>query len=279
MIIAVDTEYQDLIWRCVNGGDRISTRNASVHRRTIHYSEFESTPLVGVRKIAWKNALREWQWFMSGSNQIDELAESVRPWWAPWADEDGVVANNYSHQFRKFHGKDRITDQIEYLISGIRDHPYSRRNVITTWNTADMESKDTPITNCHGTVIQAFCTPAEPDGKDGSLPDTLDIFTYQRSVDVICGLPHNWIQYWAFLLWLAHRTGKQPGRLQWMGGDVHVYQAHTQLAQKIISIGHRAISPTPELVYTPTSSEFLANDFSLSGEYQPVLTEKAGMVV
>src|SRR5690606_26897284 len=126
-----------------------------------------------------------------GSEDIKDLHPSVRPWWEPWANIEGQVLFNYSDQFRAFAGTDgRVVDQIEYLIDGIKNHPYSRRNVITTWNAADMTNPACPITNCHSTVTQAFVNP----------DNSLHLVTYQRSVDVICGLPHNWIQYWSFLL-------------------------------------------------------------------------------
>lgn len=265
--------YSDLIWRCLMTGQEITTRNSQVRRNPLESFEFSSTPLVCLRKTAWRNAIREWEWFMSGSSNINDLAESVRPWWSPWADEDGYVHNNYSAQFRTSFGKNRMCDQIEYLVEGVKTHPFSRRNVITTWNTADMVDKETPITNCHGTVIQAFVNPN----------NTLDLFTYQRSVDVICGLPHNWIQYWAFLQWLSHRTGRSVGKLTWMGGDIHIYSQHLPLARKIIGLPYEGLRGAPDLIYSPPPGEkkvpFRAGDFSLSGEYTPVLTDRAEMVV
>lgn len=213
----IDDIYTGLISDVLTTGDEITTRNATV-RRLIHYPvEITSTPLVSVRKTAWKNALREWEWFMSGSPDINDLHPSVRPWWTPWADKTGWVNWNYSMQFRRY-GDTSGFDQIAYLIDGIKNHPFSRRNVITTWHTEDMNREDCTITNCHGTVIQAFVRP----------DDSLHLVTYQRSVDVVCGLPHNWLQYWAFLLWVAHWSWRAVGSLTWIGGDVHVYEEHRE---------------------------------------------------
>ena len=138
---------------------------------------FKSTPLVSTRRTAWLNALREWEWFMSGSNDINNLHEKVHHWWQPWADKEGYINYNYSAQFRGAMGSALDTrgspielDQIKYLQDAIKNHPYSRRSVITTWNAADMTALDCSITNCHGTVIQAFVEP-----EDNSLH--LTIFT------------------------------------------------------------------------------------------------------
>jgi thymidylate synthase len=243
---------------------------------------FNQTPLIRARKTAWRNCLHEWEWFMTGSSQIDSLHPSTQHWWRPWAGKLGYVNNNYSEQFRSFSGvvtngeeeKLVTVDQINLLLTGIRAHPYSRRNVATTWNTAEMVNKNTPITNCHGTVIQLFV----------GAQNKLSLVTYQRSVDVICGLPHNWFQYWAFLLWLAYHGKREVGTLHWIGGDCHLYDIHEELAARVYraarDIGDSL--PTPRLHYVPKRSSdetFKANDFHLEGDYKPVIEETARMVV
>ena len=268
---SVDTVYAALLDRILTTGQEVVTRNARVKRTFAEKVVFASTPLVAARKTAWRNCLREWEWFMSGSENINDLHPSVRPSWAPWADADGWIANNYGVQLRFFvghYGHNGAVDQIAAMVDGVRNHPFSRRNVITTWNTADMLASETTITNCHGTVIQAFVT----------ADDSLHLVTYQRSADVVCGLPHNWIQYWAFLLWLANRSGRTPGTLTWLGGDVHVYEQHWDLAREIIAAVPQC-SPTPQLVYVPTDEDFRTDDFTLSGEYWPVVVKRAEMVV
>jgi thymidylate synthase len=268
----INGEYANLLRTLLHTGKPISTRNSDVKRLISYQTVISSTPLVGLRKTAWKSALREMEWFLSGSTNIHDLHPSVHSWWKPWANEQGKVMNNYSAQFREFWGAGGWVDQIQLLLDGVKEHPYSRRNVITTWNTADMVHPETPITNCHGTVIQAF---VDND-------NVLDIATYQRSVDTVCGLPHNWVQYWALLLWVAHRTGRKPGSLHWTGGDVHLYRVHYDLAERIIKTWFYSCDDslkTPEIIYKPSSDEFKADDFILDSPYNPLLTDRAEMVV
>ncbi len=141
---------------------------------------FNDTPLISVRRTAWKNALREMEWFLSGSSNIDDLHKNVRSWWKPWADANGDVPNSYSKQFRRAEGCTTTyvdlgdhfgqivksideVDQIEYAINTLKNDPYSRRNVITTWHAYDMiSSAETKIANCHGTSIQCFVDPKDP---------------------------------------------------------------------------------------------------------------------
>lgn len=263
-----NSEYLDVIRGVFDRGEDVVTRNSRCRRTFAHQCRFDRFPLVSYRKTAWKTALREWEWFMSGSNRLEDLHPSVRPWWQPWA-KHGYVPHNYSRQFRNFYGANDGVDQVQLLIDGVRDHPFSRRNVITTWNTADMVDLSCPITNCHGTVIQAFV----------STDDKLHLVTYQRSADVICGLPHNWVQYWAFLVWMAHQTGRLVGTLTWIGGDVHIYEAHAELALRIRK-GYIGTPQTPGLLYAGArDTPFRADDFSLDGSYLYGTDERAEMVV
>jgi thymidylate synthase len=268
----VDTIYQKLVHDVMERGEVVLNRNGTTWREfVVGPFHFSSTPLVSIRKVPWKYGLDEFQWFMSGSDYLYDLPESVRRWWSPWGSQYGHVEFNYSIQFRDFRGTgDRSIDQIQYLIDGIKNHPNSRRLCITTWNTADMTHPKCPISNCHGSFIQCSV------GGDG----LLNLFMFQRSADVIVGLPVNWLQYWAFLLWLCHCTDKYPGTLTWMGGDVHVYHEHKDLANRIVNLESKWWPETPELKYIPSSEEFKANDFSLDGcEYKPIISESAKMVV
>lgn len=225
---------------------------------------FASTPLVCCRITAWRKALLEMEWFLSGSSNITDLHPSVRKWWEPWANEAGCVSNNYSKQLRHFGNE---FDQWLWFVKAIQKHPFSRRNVLTTWNPEEMANPKTPITNCHLTLLQAFV----------DATDALCFVTYQRSADAVCGLPHNWIQAWALLLWTAHRTGHNVGSLTWIGGDVHLYEEHVPLVKKILSVEESVESP--QLIYTPNSEVFLASDFSLSADYLPVIRDAAKMIV
>src|SRR5215831_5755155 len=217
----VDLEYGKLIRKIMDKGDDIKARNGEVKRIVGHEVVFDSTPLVSLRKTAWLSALREMEWFMSGSNNINDLHENVRGWWRPWENANGEISYNYGYQFRSYQG---WFDQIQFLVEGIKHHPFSRRNLVTTWNPIDMNSSGCLITNCHGTLLQAFI----------DQDDKLDLIMVQRSVDTIVGLPCNWIQYWSLLLWLAKETDKKIGKLHWYGMDVHLYSVHKDIILGIL---------------------------------------------
>lgn len=266
----VNARFKDIVNTVLTKGSDMQARNSMTKRNMNLTATFTKTPLITLRTTAWRNALREFEWFLSGSNNINDLHPKVRPWWIPWANTAALIPNNYSQQFRNFVGRKKSCDQIQYMIDTLIKDPGSRRNVITTWNTADMIDEDTNITNCHGSVIQAFVNP----------DNTVHLTMYQRSADLLLGVPHNWIQYWAFLHYLAHRSGRDVGSFTWIGGDCHIYESHLEMAKKICNYAaDRAYYDIPNLVYTPTSDEFKAEDFSLDAKPQFLIKEKLEMIV
>lgn len=264
----VNTQYAECLKEIMTNGSEVNTRNSITKRIRNMTTVFDRTPLVSVRRTAWRNALLEMEWFLSGSSNINDLNPKVHHWWKPWADTNGQIKNNYSKQFRRFENKTEEVDQIEYLVEAIKNHPFSRRAVITTWNTADMISKETPITNCHGSLIQAF---VEPD-------NSLHLTMYQRSADMLLGTSHNWIQYWALLMWLAKQSDRNVGTLTWIGGDCHIYKDHYDVVNEICSLSD--LPDNPNLVYNGNQGDsFKAEDFWLDTKYTPLLDKSAKMVV
>lgn len=229
---------------------------------------FDRTPLVTLKKTAARKAIREMEWFLSGDSQCPpELLD----WWDGQLyyvnSNEGYYYYGYAHQFRDFGGCGYVDgfdlsgrDQVKKLIIGIKEHPHSRRNVMTTWHPEEMaliaehnNNPNTPAT-CHGTIIQAFVRKGE-----------LSLKTYQRSADLILGVPHNWIQYWALLLWLCNQCDLAPDRLLWMFGDAHIYDepSHLEVANAIINAPHRKSGI--ELQYSGDKADFNTSDFRWVG--------------
>ena len=276
-MITANDAYINTTKQVMESGIPVNTRNSEVLRATNIIHTFDGTPLVTVRKTAWKLALREMEWFLSGSNNIKDLHPSVRHWWEPWKEEFGAISGNYGEQFRhsvqSYQNPDTLDnsfDQIEYLVRGIKNHPFSRRNVITTWNTGDMANPHTPITNCHGSIIQAFV----------NNDNEIDLTMYQRSGDFLLGVQHNWIQYYAFILWLARETDRKPGKLTWVGGDVHIYKDHWNVAHEILGI-QSGYTDAPQLVLRDqTPGPFKADEFELTSPAPaPIIKTKIPMIV
>lgn len=276
-MIDANIQYRDLLVALYYDGTSLETRNGAV-RSVIDYPPliFRETPLVTWRKTAWKKALREMEWFLSGDSLCPP---ELRDWWDGQLNKNNRYLNGYGHQFRHYtenlpRGKSGF-DQILYLLEGIIGHPGSRRLVATTWNPSDMaeitqtnQNPKTP-TCCHASLIQCHVRAGE-----------LHMTQYQRSADVLLGVPHNWIQYWALLLYLAHWTRLEPGTLRWIFGDLHLYldQTHVECAEEFLGLdplpapARCALRYQPSVAWTGAIPEFKAADFVMEGEVpEPVI--------
>lgn len=270
----IDRLYGELVSAILMQGEYVRTRNSGVYRLFVpDVLRIDEFPLVQLRKTAYKKALREMEWFMSGDTQCPV---ELQDWWAGQLNEDMRLIDGYGTQLRRApHSYNGYNDQIRATLGDLRDHPFSRRILITTWNPGDMaaitENNDNPNTPtcCHATMIQ-YSVSADQDGK----PKTLNAYHFQRSADVLLGLPHNLVQHWALLTFFAHHAGLKVGRLAYQLGDAHLYdeQSHLQAAQSILrwTQGYNSTADAPTLVYkyggevdelgVPT---FKASDFSV----------------
>lgn len=263
-----DHLYRKLLQTVSEYGELIDTRNHLTKSCCdLDPITFTQTPLVTLRKTAWKLALREMEWFMSGDTKCpDELMG----WWREQLGYGGMYRGGYSHQYRRS-GYNGTFDQIKYLLEGLRNNPNSRRLVMTTWNPMDManmtELNHNPLTPscCHGSLVQLFV-------REGQVSMT----AYQRSADLLLGIIHNWCQYWALLMYFASQSNLKVGALRWVIGDAHLYcdQSHDDVVKAIIKcdLSKRLLSE-PELVYNGGSNcDFRASDFEMIGEIQEPVT-------
>lgn len=259
-----DKEYILLLSEISEQGELVETRNGQTKRLfDLPRVVFNSFPLITIRKPAIKKAIEEFMWFLSGE---DTCPPNLMSWWAGQLNPENKYLLGYGHQLRKFNG---WFDQVEELIDGLVNHPYSRRHVITTWNPADMwnivDENSNPLTptTCHTTLGQFFC----------SRDNTISAFFHQRSADMLLGLPHNWIQSWAFLLWLARQSGRQINKMIWSFGDAHIYmeESHQNTLQELLSCLAYSCTSIPihnvDLMYWAQAGKpFNVEDFSIIGD-------------
>jgi thymidylate synthase len=234
---SADLTYAFLLQDILRFNNVVETRNHSCYCNPfLDTVTFNSLPLITVRKTAWKLALTEMEWFMSGYR---ECPEKLSKWWAGQLNHDGEYVDGYSQQFREssyFNRKEDDLggfDQIAYILDGLKNHQHSRRLVMTSWNTGEManitktnNNPQTPST-CHSTLIQFFVVNGE-----------LHVKHYQRSADTLLGVPCNWVQHWALLTYFAFHSNLKVGSLTWVFGDAHIYneESHIEAANQIIKV-------------------------------------------
>lgn len=272
MTTRADKIYLELLQMVLQDGDEVTTRNSECYSHfnlpNVTFTEF---PLVTLRKTAAMKSIKEMEWFLSGKA---ECPTELLDWWSGQLDEFNDLINGYSIQFRHstsyMDNESTLFDQVEFIHNALKTNPNSRRLVMSVWNPGEMANIVTANNNpntptcCHSIVVQFFV-------RNGRL----SMKTYQRSADMLLGVPHNWIQSWAMLMYFAKHSGLEVGSMTWMWGDAHIYkeQSHLDTVNQLLNTSKDLLGHPISLVYSNTSEEFIASDFKISGIIpDPVVT-------
>ena len=228
-------QYIQLLSKIIKEGynepnDRTGVGRRKISSAMIEHDMGEGFPSLTLRKIPPRVAYEELSLFLAGETQTKKLEDQgIYIWSGNTTKEfqkklnldhlpEGDMGKLYGYQLRSF--DDRF-DQLEMVYNSLRDNPSSSRHVCTYYN--PNQASEGVLYPCH--MVFQFI----PIG------DHLDLVFYMRSSDVILGLPTN-IQFYAFLLKImAKATGFIPGKVTYMGGDVHIYFNHINAANEMIT--------------------------------------------
>jgi len=241
-------------------------------------------PILTTKRVYWKTAVKEMLWFLTGGTNIRDLLLQKVSIWTDWplekyrgatgtnisqtefetriledsafAAEWGELGPVYGKQWRKWVGPDgKVYDQISNVLRTLKTNPSSRRILFHGWNVPEIDSMALPP--CH--LLYQYHVSS--DGR-------LSCLLFQRSADIVLGVPFNWTGAVALQLMLAQQAGLGLGEFVWMGGDVHLYKNHVDQAREQLS---RAPRPLPKMRLTgaPESIDgYRIEDFEVDG-YDP----------
>lgn len=235
-----------------NRPDRTGVGTLSVFGRQLRFDLAEGFPLVTTKKVHLKSIIYELLWFLSGKTNIAYLKEHKVTIWDEWADSKGELGPVYGKQWRRWEGPNgKVVDQIATVIESIKNNPYSRRHLIVSYNPADLPEFAPPA--CH-TLVQFYVS-----------GERLSCQLYQRSADLMLGVPFNIASYALLLLMVAQVTGYKAGEFVHTFGDVHIYSNHVEGAKLQLS---REPKPLPTMLLNPSVKDifsFTYDDFVLEG--------------
>lgn len=235
--------------------DRTGTGTQSVFGYQMRFDLSEGFPLLTTKKVHLKSIIHELLWFIAGDTNIKYLKDNGVTIWDEWADENGDLGPVYGHQWRSWPTPDGGTiDQLANVVDMIKNHPDSRRMIVSAWNVAEVEKMALPP--CHS-LFQFYVA----DGK-------LSCQLYQRSADVFLGVPFNIASYALLTMMIAQVCGLEPGEFVHTTGDTHIYvnhfeQVETQLSREPRKLPKMKINPEVKSIF-----DFKYSDFELV-DYDP----------
>lgn len=252
-------QYLSLLNRILTEGatktDRTGTGTMSVFGNQMRFNLADGFPLLTTKKLHLKSIIYELLWFLRGDTNVHYLQEHGVRIWNEWADENGDLGPVYGHQWRSWPDYNGGTiDQIQNVLDLIRNHPDSRRMIVSAWNPAEVEQMALPPCHC---LFQFYVA----DGK-------LSLQLYQRSADTFLGVPFNIASYALLLQMMAQVSGLEPGEFIHTTGDTHLYLNHLNQARLQLT---RTPRPLPKMRINPDVKnlfDFHYEDFQLEG-YDP----------
>lgn len=292
-----ETQYLELLNKCLTDGvvkgDRTGVGTRSLFAERIKTTVTNDFPLLTTKRLYTRAIFVELEWFLLGETNVKFLQDRRCSIWNEWAREGGDLGPVYGKQWRywrgpvtgvkpefthrspdRLHGLVEVTyasiDQIAEAIRLLREDPFSRRNVVSAWNVADLP--DMALSSCH-CLFQLNCRPMHAAQRAALLPEAeraqftgrgfldieypilddlgapkyfVDLQMYQRSADIFLGVPFNVASYALLLHVFARCAGRDyvPGDLTISFGDLHLYSNHVDQAREQLN---RALLPSPRL--------------------------------
>jgi|TARA_B110000977_G_scaffold70928_1_gene96285 thymidylate synthase len=230
--------------------DRTGTGTLSLFGYQMRFDLAQGFPVLTTKKLHLKSIIHELLWFLQGSTNTQYLTQNGVRIWDEWADENGDLGPVYGSQWRSWPKPDGgHIDQIEQLISQIKNNPDSRRLIVSAWNVADVEHMALPP--CH-MMFQFYVA----NGK-------LSCQLYQRSADIFLGVPFNIASYALLTMMVAQVCGLEAGDFVHTLGDAHLYSNHLEQVDLQLSRDPMAL---PQMHINPAVTDifgFKFDDFEL----------------
>ena len=228
--------------------DRTGTGTLSVFGHQMRFELTAGFPLVTTKKIHLPSMVYELRWFLRGDSNVAWLREHGVTIWDEWADERGELGPVYGAQWRAWRTPDGGTiDQIAQALEQLQRTPDSRRILVSAWNVGELGRMR--LLPCH-VLFQLYVAAGR-----------LSCQLYQRSADVLLGVPFNIASYALLMHLFAQQCDLEPGEFIWSGGDCHLYLNHLEQADMQLA---RSPLPLPQLVIhrrPPSIFDYRYEDF------------------
>jgi dihydrofolate reductase/thymidylate synthase len=240
-----EQQYLDLLEKIMKSGVKRLGRNGetiSIFKNDMTFDLRKGFPLLTTKKMFLRGVIEEFLFFIRGDTDSSKLSEkNVRIWEGNTSEKfimtrglpysRGVMGPMYGYQWRFFNAPYKLDDfgrplvseggfdQLADVVNLIKNDPYSRRILMTSYNPA--QSGMGVLYPCHSITIQFYVE-----------EDFLDMFCYNRSQDAFLGIPFNIASSSLLLMTIAKLTSKIPRFFYMTMGDTHVYSNHVEQVKK-----------------------------------------------
>jgi len=253
--IDINAQYRALL-RSALSGDKYPTRMGVDCTTYISPSPIRTLdfPIISIRKQFWKSIVMETLWLLMGDSRLDFLQKHGVKFWDPWALKDNSLGKAYAHQFRNFGGTDQFAD----VLKEVGNKSQSRRLLVNIWNGAELDDMSIPPC-CFAHQVRV-------------INDHIHMTVFQRSCDIVVGLPQNMATYGLLHRMYAQIAGLKPGLYSHHISDAHIYENQIDDARQLCTTGFSSpgkpwVEIHPDLSSADSLLDFLDRCKDFSTEY------------
>lgn len=227
----INVWYTGIISRILAEGSEDANRRTGMKVKALPGVTFETDtgeeglPLLGLRRIAAKNAVAEQMWFLAGRDNVRDFLSARTRIWDGFAEPDGTVTSAYGHRWRHWFD----VDQIEEVLKKLRADPSSRHGVVMMWD---------PRMDL---VVPQKNVPCPYTFTVGIIGGRLHLHLVVRSNDMVLGFPTDAAGFGWLLMVLAQELGVEPGKYTHSISNAHVYEDHWAAAGEMARRGEAAV--------------------------------------
>lgn len=210
-------------------------------------------PILTLRPIAWKSAIKEILWiYQDQSNDLDLLENKYDiHWWNEWDIGDRTIGQRYGATVKKH----RLMDK---LLAGLEENPFGRRHIMNLFQEDDLQSSK-------------GLYPCAMETQWAVRDNFLDMTLIQRSSDLPVANSINKIQYVALQMMVARHLGLEAGVFCHYVNNAHIYDRHIEQVKILLERKGQVDSKNIKLLLNQDKSnfyDFTIDDFNLVN-YKP----------
>jgi len=261
--------------------DRTGTGTKSVFGGQLRFDISKSIPMLTTKFVPFQLTVKELLFFLRGQTDTKILEKQGVNIWKGNTSRDfldnrgltdyeegemgpmyGWLWNYIGAEYKGCPSKSEYTNQginqLEKLVKGLKEDPWSRRHLLTSY--CPIYSDQGVLFPCHGLIANYYYS--EKDGLK-----RLSCHVYIRSSDGFLGLPINILSYAILTYIIAKKCGYLPYELIISFGDAHIYKNHYDAVSKQLS-SNMFPFPVLELNDNIIEKDFKdidVNDFNLIG--------------
>ena len=162
------------------------------------------------RKFNKEYADYEWDWYLKGDRNANEISEKAKIWKLMMVpDTGGEVNSNYGYFWN-------YNDQLDRVIADLKRNKETRRAIVVHYdlNELDRYQFDTPCND----VLNFYV-------REG----WLDLTVFARSIDLVYGFCNDQYTFSKLMEHVSKETGYRVGEMHWFITNLHIYPRHYDL--------------------------------------------------